>query len=116
MPGQPIDLSVAVLMAVQLTSLPRSNPNDCWTVLGSSTTYTGANSPGTDHIVDQPAPDADWLPAPAAFRPDRHAGRLALVGMPGVVLTRWRLERCCQLVQTAGVERCTGQRTPPTLG
>jgi hypothetical protein len=83
-----------LLMAVQLTSLPRSNPSDCWTL----------------------DPDAGWLPAPAASPPDWHAGRLALAGMPGVVLTGGCLERCCQLVQTAGVERCTGQRTPPTLG
>jgi hypothetical protein len=44
----------------------------CWTI-----NYAGANSPGTDHIVDPPAPDAGWLPAPAASPPDRHAGRLA---------------------------------------
>jgi hypothetical protein len=111
---RPTDLSVAALMAVQLTSLPRSNPSDCWTVLDSST--TPVPGPGTDHIVGPPAPDAGWLPCTAASSPDRHAGRLAVVGMPGVVLTRWRLERCCQLVQTAGVERCTGQRTAPTLG
>ncbi len=81
-------------------------PNNC----------ADAKSRGTDHIVDPPAPDAGWLPAPAASPPDRHAGRLALVGMPGVVLTGGCPERCCQLVQTAGVERCTGQRMPPTLG
>ena len=28
---QPVDLSVAALMAVQLTSLPRRDPSDCWT-------------------------------------------------------------------------------------
>jgi hypothetical protein len=49
----------------------------------------GAKFPpgGIDPIVDPPTADAGRLPEPAA-PPDWHAGRLSLVGTPGVVLTR----------------------------
>jgi len=74
-------------MAVQLISISRSNLSDCWTALDHN--YAGAKSPGApNHSVDLPAPDAVGSLHPPAPPPDRHAGRLALVGVPGVVLTR----------------------------
>jgi hypothetical protein len=42
----------------------RVTAGQCWTI-----NYAGAKSPGTDHIVDPPAPDAGWFLAPAASRP-----------------------------------------------
>jgi len=51
--------------------------------------YAGAKVPrGIDPMVDPPAADAGPLPEPAVPPPDWHAGRLGLVGIPGVVLTR----------------------------
>jgi hypothetical protein len=68
-----------LLMAVQLTSLPRSNrvtAGQCWTHQ-----LLRRQVPGHRPHRRPPAPDAGWLPAPTASPPHQYAGRLALVGI-----------------------------------